>query len=335
MYAVPLPSRSQASSESWGTSTDPGDIWRPEGVDGANYIHVHRGSASPNIEASHDQRRRVGSVASRETSVFQSPYVPNSMAYSWSLDGECLKSGPSGHGLLAPQDRMSPSSRSAGYSSIATNGTYDVGSIASSGVVPEDGLLREPYVPTSHRALSQSPLSASVTLNDQCASVSPTPKKPSRSPPKKPSNPTNPKRHKVRRKTHNAIEQRYRIRLNDKIAELRESIPALRMNPTLGFGSTQGEMELGIGAEGGTVHKVNKASVLEKATEYIKSLELSNQRLQAELHRVLSLPRNNPANRPMPPLPYQFSVESSVGSPHLTLNGNQAFEACRYLDRES
>lgn len=335
MYAVSLPSRSHASSESWGTSTDPGDIWRSEGVDGANYIHVHRGSASPNTEASHDQRRRVGSVAPRETSAFQGPYVPNSMAYPWSLDGECLKPSPSGSVLLAPQDSMSPSSHPARYSSIPTNGTYDLGSIASSGVVTEDGLLREPYGPTSHRALSQSPLSNSVALNDQGASVSPTPKTQSRSPPKKASNPTNPKRHKVRRKAHNAIEQRYRIRLNDKIAELRDSIPGLRMNPTSGFGGNQGEIELGIGCEGGTVHKVNKASVLEKATEYIKSLELSNQRLQAELHRALSLSRNNPTNRAMQPLPYQFSLETSVASPQLTLSGSQAFEGCRYLDRES
>lgn len=333
MYTAPLNPRSHASSESWGTSTDGGDIWRS---DGATYIHVPRGSASPNTEASHDQRRSLGSAVARESPAFQSPYLPNSLAYpSWPPDGTCLKPCPTSPGLLAPQDGISPSSHPVACSNIRVNGKYNFGSVAAGGVITEEGLLPGPYGPRSHRGPSQSPLSTSMILTEQRTSVSPIPKVQSLPSKKTSASPPNPKRPKIRRKAHNAIEKRYRIRLNDKIAELRDSIPSLRMNPASGFGGHQDDIDLGAGCEGVSAHKVNKANVLEKATEYIKSLELSNRRLQAELHRVLSLSRNSHSNRPMQTLPNQFAVmETSLDSQHATLHGNQAFESCTYLDGE-
>lgn len=334
-YAVAAQSRSHASSESWGTSTDAGEIWRSEGIEGANYIHAHRGSASPNPEASHDQHRRLGSASARETPAFSSPYVATQLAYSWSLDGGCLKPGPGSPGLLAPQGRLSPVSHPAASSGVQTNGNYDMASIAVGNVGMEDGLLQGPYGPKVHPGPSQSPLSASMSYNDPRPSVSPTPRIQGLSPAKKVANAANPKRPKVRRKAHNAIEKRYRIRLNDKIAELRDSIPALRMHPAPGLGGNPGDLELGMGCEGGPVHKVNKANVLEKATEYIKSLEQSNRRLQAELRRALNLARNNHANGPIQHFPHQFPLEASMDSPHLTMGGSPSFDARTYLDPES
>lgn len=332
-YAGAPQSQSHTSSESWATSTDAGEIWRPEGIDSANYIHPQRGSASPNTEASHDQRRTIASRSTRETSAFSSPYVSNHLACSWSPDGGCLKPSPTSPGLLAPQDRLSPGSHPPDSSTVRTNGNYDLGSIASGNVVIEDGLLPGSYSPNIHRGLSQGLLSTGVSFDDQRTSVSPTPRIQSLSPPKKASNAANPKR-KVRRKAHNAIEKRYRIRLNDKIAELRDSIPALRMNPAPNAGGNPRDVELGMGCEGGPAHKVNKANVLEKATEYIKSLEQSNRRLQAELHRVLGVSRHDHANGLMQHFSQQYSMEASMDSSQFTLGGSPSFDASTYLDRE-
>lgn len=91
-------------------------------------------------------------------------------------------------------------------------------------------------------------------------------------------------RKKPRRKTHNAIEKRYRVKLNEKIAELRDSIPSLRQQAaTTPGGSPLGESSATDPVSG---QKINKANILEKATEYVKHLENSNRRLQSELHRA-------------------------------------------------
>jgi hypothetical protein len=173
-----------------------------------------------------------------------------------------------------------------------------------------------------------------MTLVDQRPSVSPTPKVPRHSPKKGSANPANSKRPKVRRKAHNEIEKRYRIRLNDKIAELRDSIPSLRGNPASLFSGNPGDIDVGIGCGRGAAHKVNKANVLEKATEYIKNLELCNRRLQAELHRVLNLSGHPHMNRPMPPLANQFSLDTHLDSALPTQRVNHAFEPATYLDHQ-
>ena len=99
-------------------------------------------------------------------------------------------------------------------------------------------------------------------------------------------------RKKPRRKAHNAIERRYRIKLNEKIAELRDSIPTLRQNPMLTVDGSDEDMGERVG-EGVVTQKVNKANILEKATEYVKHLEARNQNLEAELRRIISLTRSN------------------------------------------
>lgn len=94
------------------------------------------------------------------------------------------------------------------------------------------------------------------------------------------------------------IEKRYRTNLNDKIAALRDSVPALRvMVHRLEHTNSSGEeaeedafgmgMGLKVGDEddlGGLTpaHKLNKATILSKATEYIAHLERRNRNLAKE-----------------------------------------------------
>ena len=74
----------------------------------------------------------------------------------------------------------------------------------------------------------------------------------------------------VQNRSHSIVEKRYRTNLNDKIAELRNSVPALREN-----GQSPGEI-------GGSApaFKHNKATILTKAIEYIRLLEKRNTYLE-------------------------------------------------------
>jgi hypothetical protein len=89
------------------------------------------------------------------------------------------------------------------------------------------------------------------------------------------------------------IEKRYRTNLNDKISALRDSVPALRVmvhrleSAQHGGGSSEeadGEdmmMEEDLGGLA-PAHKLNKATILSKATEYIAHLERKNRNLAKE-----------------------------------------------------
>ncbi|KAK2590960.1 Clr6 histone deacetylase associated PHD protein-2 Cph2 [Conoideocrella luteorostrata] len=85
----------------------------------------------------------------------------------------------------------------------------------------------------------------------------------------------------VKKTAHNMIEKRYRTNINDKIAALRDSVPSLRImsKSARGEDTTEDREEL----HGLTpAHKLNKATVLSKATEYIRHLEKRNNRLMEE-----------------------------------------------------
>lgn len=85
----------------------------------------------------------------------------------------------------------------------------------------------------------------------------------------------------VKKTAHNMIEKRYRTNLNDKIADLRDSVPSLRImtKSQRGEDTTDDREDL----QGLTpAHKLNKATILSKATEYIRHLEKRNSRLQDE-----------------------------------------------------
>jgi hypothetical protein len=101
----------------------------------------------------------------------------------------------------------------------------------------------------------------------------------------------------VKKTAHNMIEKRYRTNLNDKIAALRDSVPSLRAGKMNAKGERNNEEKEDL--HGLTpAHKLNKvssiypshsrladivkATVLSKATEYIRHLEKRNTRLNEE-----------------------------------------------------
>lgn len=78
--------------------------------------------------------------------------------------------------------------------------------------------------------------------------------------------------------SHNVIEKRYRNNLNDKITELRDCVPSLRAM------SRPSGSEADEDLDGLTpAHKLNKSTVMAKATEYIKHLEKRNKVLSDEM----------------------------------------------------
>ncbi|SMR44298.1 unnamed protein product [Zymoseptoria tritici ST99CH_3D1] len=82
----------------------------------------------------------------------------------------------------------------------------------------------------------------------------------------------------VKKTSHNVIEKRYRNNLNDKIVELRNSVPSLRAVKRAKNGGNKEEL-------GGLTpaHKLNKATVMAKATEYIRHLEARNKAMSDEM----------------------------------------------------
>lgn len=86
----------------------------------------------------------------------------------------------------------------------------------------------------------------------------------------------------VKKRPHNVIEKRYRANLNERITELRDSVPSLRTVKKAQAGGDAGSSD-NEDLDGLTPsNKLNKASILTKAVEYIKHLELRNKRLDDE-----------------------------------------------------
>ncbi|EGE03543.1 HLH transcription factor [Trichophyton equinum CBS 127.97] len=85
-----------------------------------------------------------------------------------------------------------------------------------------------------------------------------------------------------KKRSHNIIEKRYRANLNDKIAELRDSVPSLRLTYKQRHGGNLKKSNEDDDIDLTSGNKLNKASILSKATEYIKHLELRNSRLEEE-----------------------------------------------------
>ncbi|KAI1325042.1 hypothetical protein F5Y16DRAFT_411640 [Xylariaceae sp. FL0255] len=132
----------------------------------------------------------------------------------------------------------------------------------------------------------------------------------------------------IKKTAHNMIEKRYRTNLNDKIAALRDSVPSLRIisKSARGEDTTEDREEL----HGLTpAHKLNKATVLSKATEYIRHLEKRNTRLlndnavmqqrifafeklfmSGAMNNAIS-PQQQPQHQP-PPTPVSFPQSSGA-----------------------
>lgn len=91
----------------------------------------------------------------------------------------------------------------------------------------------------------------------------------------------------VKKTAHNMIEKRYRTNLNDKIAALRQSVPSLRVTEKSINGNNRRGGDLVEDLDGLTpANKLNKATILSKATEYIGHLERRNQSLLREVSQL-------------------------------------------------
>ncbi|ROT41600.1 hypothetical protein SODALDRAFT_271912, partial [Sodiomyces alkalinus F11] len=87
---------------------------------------------------------------------------------------------------------------------------------------------------------------------------------------------------------HNLIEKRYRVNINEKIIALRDAVPSLRCvvqqsgNPDQEDGPTLDEVKEGLGGLM-PARKLNKATILSKATEYIGHLEKVNRKMADQI----------------------------------------------------
>jgi len=135
------------------------------------------------------------------------------------------------------------------------------------------------------------------------------------------------RRQPVKKTAHNMIEKRYRTNLNDKIAALRDSVPSLRI---ISRKNSRGE-EVQEDLQGLTpAHKLNKATVLSKATEYIAHLEKRNKMLlkenstlksRVEAFEILMMARQNPQQQQQQSKPMQRPLHSRQGSSQRYMDG--------------
>lgn len=92
--------------------------------------------------------------------------------------------------------------------------------------------------------------------------------------------------------SHNMIEKKYRTNINSKILELRDAVPTLRI-ATGKANVLVAELEGLLPAS-----KLNKASVLTKATEYIRHLERKNDVMLQQIAQLQSLIHDSNVNPP-------------------------------------
>ncbi|CUM50030.1 uncharacterized protein AC631_00889 [Debaryomyces fabryi] len=113
------------------------------------------------------------------------------------------------------------------------------------------------------------------------------------------------KPHKKDKSSHNMIEKKYRTNINSKILALRDAVPSLRIvagNKDVSMADLEGLTP---------ASKLNKASVLTKATEYIKHLEQKNDILKEQNTQLQKLIQE--ANLRSQPIPQEQALPSQRG----------------------
>lgn len=106
--------------------------------------------------------------------------------------------------------------------------------------------------------------------------------------------------------SHNMIEKKYRTNINSKILELRDAVPTLRI--------ATGKANVLVAELEGLLPalKLNKASVLTKATEYIKHLERKNETMRSQISQLQALIHDTTMNPPVP-RDMQMAPSTSTG----------------------
>lgn len=108
--------------------------------------------------------------------------------------------------------------------------------------------------------------------------------------------PLDPATRQQKKVAHNAIERRYRNNINDRIAALRRAVPALReirpRKTPSGRRSRKAQQEEDLVDGVPAATKLNKATILGKATDYIKYLKSRELRLTSEVAGLRELVRS-------------------------------------------
>lgn len=163
----------------------------------------------------------------------------------------------------------------------SANGTPNT-SVSSPHATPENHAKKEPTLPFSPSMYSRNITIGSDFGSDSADVLSPRLKV---SPKDKVNKPA--KKTKV---SHNMIEKKYRTNINSKIMELRDAVPTLRI--AVGKDNVRVTDLDGLAP----ASKLNKASVLTKATEYIKHLERKNDLMAQQLSQLQTLVRDTSVN---------------------------------------
>ena len=272
----------QPSSYSWDGSTDAARTWNVETPGTVGYFSNQRDATSPRTQGSSNQAQLYNDQSRTPAFDTQLPLLDATRpSFAWTVTGNPSESRLHVHAPVARSRSSSLNPRR--IESSVRQRRANVEADPSSAILPsaKEKLLHPSTKPSVTRQ-SQSP------STNPSESPSPTQSVAS-DPGRSKSQSTGGKRKKPRRKAHNAIERRYRSKLNEKIAGLRDSIPSLRTKVESEATRPGGSFDPTGGSNAAS--KVNKADVLEKATEYVKHLEDANRRLEAQLQETLTRTR--------------------------------------------
>lgn len=149
-------------------------------------------------------------------------------------------------------------------------------------MIKEESLGDDPARPYPSRNLKRK--SSSPSLDDE---LLPTPKRSSPPPAPARRGSKDNKDAGPKKTAHNMIEKRYRTNLNDKISQLRDAVPSLRavaqrMEHPGAYDEARDDYADDVHSGLSQAAKLNKATILAKATEYITQLESRNHGLETE-----------------------------------------------------